>query len=174
MNWDAMGAIGETISALAVIVSLVYLAIQLRSNSQTLKANAAWDAEVSWGAINTAFGEKPELALLIHRAAAPGAKLEDFSEEEKAQIYFLVRGALQYAQAQWWLWKEGNLPDEIWNMRRKWARNYVNAPFFRAVWDDDIRQYILTEGFVEDVMSIEPDGDIYYSPTDLQGNASDA
>ena len=167
MNWDAIGAIGETVSALAVIISLVYLAIQLRTNSQTLKANAAWDAEVLWGATNIAVGEKTEVALLIHRAAAPDANLDDFSEEERVRIYFLVRGALQYAQAQWWLWREGNLPDEIWSMRRKWARNYVNSPIFRAVWDDDIRQYVLIEGFVEDVMSIEPDGDVYYSPTNI-------
>jgi hypothetical protein len=166
MNWEAVGAIGETVSALAVVVSLVYLAIQLRTNSQTLKANAAWDAEVLWGASNVGIGEKGEVALLTHRAAAADAKLDDFSEEERAMIYFLVRGALQYAQAQWWLWREGNLPDEIWNMRRKWARNYINAPLANIVWKDDIKQYILNEDFVRDVMSIEPDGEIYYSPSE--------
>jgi len=174
MNWEAIGAIGETIGAVAVVISLIYLAIQLRTNSQTLKANAAWDAEVLWGASNIALGEKAEVALLVHRAAAAEARLEDFSDEEKARIYFMVRGVLQYAQAQWWLWKEGNLPNEIWYMRRKWARNYVNTPIFRAVWEDDIRQYILTEEFVKDVMSIEPDGEIYYSPSDLRGSSSDA
>ena len=174
MNWEAIGAIGETISAVAVVVSLVYLAIQLRTNSQTLKANAAWDAEVLWGAANIAVGEKPEVALLVHRASAADAKLEDFSEEERALFYFVVRGVLQYAQAQWWLWKEGNLPDDIWYMRRKWARNYINAPLMRAVWEDDIRQYILNEEFVKDVMSIEPDGGIYYSPSNPEEQASDA
>ena len=166
MNWEAVGAIGETIGALGVVVSLVYLAIQLRTNSQTLKANAAWDAEVLWGEANVSIGEKSEVALLVHRAAAADAKAEDFSEEERAAIYFLIRGALQYAQAQWWLWKEGNLPDEIWTMRRRWARNYINAPLMNAVWNDEIKQYILTEDFVRDVMSIEPDGEIYYSPSE--------
>ena len=169
MNWDAIGAIGEAISAIAVIVSLVYLAVQLRTNSQTLKANAAWDAEVLWGTSNIAIGEKPEVAHLVHRAAATNAQLEDFSDEEIARIYFMVRGVLQYAQAQWWLWKEGNLPNEIWDMRRKWARNYVNVPIFRMLWDDDIRQYILNEDFVRDVMSIEPDGEIYFTPSELGG-----
>jgi len=166
MNWEAVGAIGETIGALGVVVSLVYLAIQLRTNSQTLKANAAWDAEVLWGAANLRMGENGQVALLTQRATAADAKLEDFSEEERATIYFLVRATLQYAQAQWWLWREGNLPDEIWSMRRRWARNYINAPLVKAVWNDEIKQYILTEEFVRDVMSIEPDGEIYYSPTE--------
>jgi len=30
MNWDALGAIGELVSAFAVVVTLLYLAIQLR------------------------------------------------------------------------------------------------------------------------------------------------
>jgi len=34
MNWDAIGAIGEIIGALAVVVTLIYLAIQTRHNSK--------------------------------------------------------------------------------------------------------------------------------------------
>ena len=51
-------------------------------------------------------------------------------------------------------------------MRRRWARNYINAPLVRAIWEDDIKQYILTEEFVLDVMSIEPDGEIYFVPSE--------
>ena len=40
MNWDAIGAIGETLGALAVIVTLAYLAIQVRvSRSVAADAN---------------------------------------------------------------------------------------------------------------------------------------
>ena len=38
MNWDAIGAVGETIGALAVLVTLVYLALQLRVQNQVAKA----------------------------------------------------------------------------------------------------------------------------------------
>ena len=36
MNWEAIGAIGEVLGALAVIGSLVYLALQIRANSRML------------------------------------------------------------------------------------------------------------------------------------------
>ncbi len=36
MNWEALGAIGETLGALGVIVTLVYLAIQIRQNTQSM------------------------------------------------------------------------------------------------------------------------------------------
>ena len=33
MNWDAVGAIGEIVGAFAVVLSLVYLSIQIRTQN---------------------------------------------------------------------------------------------------------------------------------------------
>jgi hypothetical protein len=41
MNWDALGAIGEIIGAAGVIVSLLYLASQVRNNSRQLRHSSA-------------------------------------------------------------------------------------------------------------------------------------
>ena len=40
MNWDAIGAIGEILGALAVFASLVYLALQIKQNTLSLRASA--------------------------------------------------------------------------------------------------------------------------------------
>ena len=40
MNWEAIGAIGEVVGSLAVIASLLYLAIQVRSNSAIARAES--------------------------------------------------------------------------------------------------------------------------------------
>ena len=37
MNWEAIGAIGEVMGALVVIVTLGYLAIQIRQNTRALR-----------------------------------------------------------------------------------------------------------------------------------------
>ena len=39
MNWDAIGAIGEVSGAVAVVVTLIYLAGQLRQNTQALRSS---------------------------------------------------------------------------------------------------------------------------------------
>ncbi|MFK7864833.1 MAG: hypothetical protein AB8B95_11480 [Pseudohongiellaceae bacterium] len=46
MNWDALGAIGEIIGAIAVIATLVYLSIQLRQNTQAVRSSAL-DSSIS-------------------------------------------------------------------------------------------------------------------------------
>lgn len=40
MNWDAVGAIAESLGALAVIISLIYLAAQVRQTRIQLRAQA--------------------------------------------------------------------------------------------------------------------------------------
>ena len=40
MNWDAAGAIGEIIGAIAVFLTLAYLAIQIRQNTNAVRTTA--------------------------------------------------------------------------------------------------------------------------------------
>jgi hypothetical protein len=164
MNIQDWGAIGEVVSAVAVIITLVYLALQLRQNTKALRSSAAWDAETIWGAVNIEHMRHPENALLLTRAASDTAKMEDFSETEVAQLYFAMRGGLQYAQAQWWLWKGGSLPDEIWEMRRNWAKNFIQPPVMNSIWRGELGQHVLTEEFVQDILSADPGGKLAYSP----------
>ena len=37
MNWEAIGAVGEIVGALAVFLTLAYLAIQIRQNTKTIR-----------------------------------------------------------------------------------------------------------------------------------------
>ena len=51
MNWDAMGAIGNILGALAVVISLGYVAVQIRQNTKALhhaSLRAAIDDAADW------------------------------------------------------------------------------------------------------------------------------
>lgn len=47
MNWDALGAIAEIVGALAVVVTLAYLAREIRQNTRAAKAAAVNASHVS-------------------------------------------------------------------------------------------------------------------------------
>ena len=40
MNWEAIGAIGEIVGAVAVVATLAYLAVQLRHNTKNVQSSA--------------------------------------------------------------------------------------------------------------------------------------
>jgi len=40
MNWEAVGAVGEILGAIAVLITLGYLAVQIRQNTRAMKTSA--------------------------------------------------------------------------------------------------------------------------------------
>ena len=166
MEIQDWGAIGEVVGAVAVVISLFYLATQLRTNTRTLRASAAWDSELAYGTHNLDIARDPAFALLVKRASSVNARPEDFTETEMAQLYYAVRSALQITQAQWWLWRNGNLPTELWAYRRNWARIFVEAPVVKPIWQAEREQHIFAEEFVQDVLATEQRGELSASPRD--------
>ena len=78
MNWNAIGAVGELLGALGVIVSLVYLATQLRASTQQARLDAARAVQTELGALLRSFSASPPLA----NAYARGVKGWDHLESE--------------------------------------------------------------------------------------------
>ena len=48
MNWDAIGAVGEVFGAIAVVVSVVYLAVQVRKQTEEARLSATRDLAVQF------------------------------------------------------------------------------------------------------------------------------
>lgn len=65
MNWDMAGAIGELISAVGVILSLFYLAVQIKGNTIASQAASRLDITRDYRAVNTQKLE-PRNALAWH------------------------------------------------------------------------------------------------------------
>ena len=151
MNWEAIGSAGEIISAVAVVVSLVYLAVQLRTNSKTLKASAAWDAETVFADLNIKVALDPEFSAIAMRYNSPDASIDDFTETERSQVWFALASVFQLVQAQYFLWKEGSLPDEVWEYRVAFVRNFILLPVVGANWQQMKPQNILSVEFVNEV-----------------------
>ena len=51
-NWEAIGAIGEVVGGVAVIATLLYLAIQIRQNAQSVRNAASLSVNEGLAEIN--------------------------------------------------------------------------------------------------------------------------
>jgi len=111
MNWDAIGAVGEILGAIAVFVSLVYLAIQTKNNTKALRSSAFHQVRESFSEVSLSMVEDTSLALLVNRAISNDPSLNE--EEIIRYNYFLTtffrRGESAYFQS-----SEGTLQMETW------------------------------------------------------------
>ncbi len=62
MNWEAVGAVGESLGAIGVIVSLVYLASQIRTQNRASRVSAATEWTNQWNLFLGSFAEHSELS----------------------------------------------------------------------------------------------------------------
>lgn len=149
MNWDAIGAIGEIIGALAVVVTLIYLSVQLKLNTASLKANSyqGWmSANIQ---INAAICQ-PELSKII---AAGNLNPKDLTTDTFVSYAMIHMSIMQMAQSIDYLYRSGNLDRELWHAEMNRAAGILAAPGVRQWWDEGGKTQLAPE-FVERIEAI--------------------
>ncbi len=68
MNWEAGGVAAEVVDAAGVIVTLFYVAVQIRHNTASTKSLTHQQLFDSLMEVNCRVGEKPEIAALMVKA----------------------------------------------------------------------------------------------------------
>jgi hypothetical protein len=87
MNLSDLASIGSLVSGVAVMISLIYLAVQVRDSLRAQRA-AMHQARVDRvTAVSVEFA-KPEIAAVLAKAAMPSP---DFSATEVMQLFYYVR-----------------------------------------------------------------------------------
>ena len=69
MNWDAIGAIGELVSAVVVLITLVYLAVQIRQNTVAVAASTMDSVQSANDELNLLILNSAEVASIIARGS---------------------------------------------------------------------------------------------------------
>ena len=98
MNWEAIGAIGEIIGATAVVASLVYLAVQIRTQNRESRMSAMHDISVGYrdGLAGLAEGDMAD----IYAKA-----FDDYESLTRPETIRLIAGASHLFR----LWEEAYL-----------------------------------------------------------------
>lgn len=91
MNWDAVGALAELAGAFGVIVTLGYLAVQIRQNSKLLSASAADSSRDAYNELGRILGTSADAARVYTAGVEAPASL---SPGETTQFHSLCHLAV--------------------------------------------------------------------------------
>jgi hypothetical protein len=76
MNWEAIGAVGEIIGAIAVFGTLLYLVIQIKQVKSELHISSLRDGNEMGNEILASLSESPDLAKVVSKANEGAETLE--------------------------------------------------------------------------------------------------
>ena len=157
MTLEEIYYVSQIVAVVAIFASLIFVGVQVRQNSEQIKANtrsikaaAAFEGTHSWAATNeTIVAEWPDEFLRITLATYDPAKTwNDFSDLDRSRIALLNRALFQKLEGLYFLCKYGNLDKAIWETRLSWAAGCIKLPFYGQWWDFEKTQNIWTAEFV--------------------------
>jgi hypothetical protein len=152
MNLEDLGNLGESLSGIAVVFSLIYLAFEVRRNTRTTQGAAAAQSIEAFSSINMMVLQQPDLARLMKIAMDTKHDVNSLSGEEKDQLILMFRMVFQQFEAQFFLYKSGVLPKELWDNRRSWAHSFLTLPVWQEWWAVESQTPGYTPGFIENVL----------------------
>lgn len=130
MNWSALGAIAETVGGLGVILTLVYLALQIRGSNRVAKAQSRQSMT------GFAMGITRFRAEHADRYAAIAAN-EELSPGDWEFLYWSHMQMLTYGEAYFQQFELGLMSDTHWEGFSNWIDAYIQSRGFREFWETD-------------------------------------
>ncbi len=104
MNWDAIGAIGEILGALSVLITLIYLATQVSEAKRSTLAQIENAVLTAWSEKISVMGESKEKASLMQRGLN---NYDDLESEERLMFHTILDSFVVEHQRQRNLFEEG-------------------------------------------------------------------
>lgn len=133
MDLQDLGNIGEFLGAIGVIVSLIYLSLQIRHNTHAVNASSNYAMDQSFGNFLTLLIENPAAEAIFAKGVG---SLEALDAEERNTFYSLLSILFKIFENAF-LHHQRNLIDEsqfsAWEIAIGW---YVGFPGINTWWQN--------------------------------------
>lgn len=125
MTLQDWGAIGELVGGVAVIVTLVYLAVQLRQYALGMNSATFHSIMQGFNHLNTMFVNDPTLAETYERGMADPASL---TAAERRQYVWLTRCYVNIYENLYQQFARGACPEEYWVRYARELKQTLDSP----------------------------------------------
>ena len=126
MNWDTVIAISDVVSAIAIVITLIYLAQQLGQNTLAVKS-ATWQAtQDAEQRFDESIATDPGMADLFTRGMRNG--IGSLEGAEQTQFWLIQKQLMDLYQTHHYHYESGIIDEDLW-------QNWV------AQMDDGIKDF---------------------------------
>jgi hypothetical protein len=143
MSLEDLGNIGEFVAAVAVVVSLIYLALQIRQNTSSVRASTFHQSASSAADFTRAIGEQKEVARILRTGLRGIEQLED--DDDRVRFVMLLHTLFRQYEDFFFQRQAGTLGSESWDAWRYSLRANLSNPGFTPFWE--LRRLYFTESF---------------------------
>jgi hypothetical protein len=151
MNWEAINAVSQLISSVAVVLSVLYLAVQLRSSTRVARVAAMDAAAAALRDVTKPFMENAELGRVWRTGLE---NLDGLSAEDQARFFHAAHQFLKALETIHYHYVYGLLDAQLWAGWRELLRHYVATPGLEYYLS--LRGAVFSERFRKFLGELEP------------------
>ena len=156
MTLESLASLGEIVGAIAVVVSLIYLAVQVRQSTRAQLFENSSRVLDRTAAMQAALSRDPAMAVLFSKGVTDPSKLTPQEWIQFTWALYEFFGALEFM---FLAAKERSIPDEIWQRWSAATAWWMSFPGVREWWT--VRPIPFADSFSAYVESLIED-----NPTD--------
>ena len=172
MSVQDLGSVGELIAAIATVLTLVYLASQIRANTRSLRLAAQESTTAASSRFRDALIRDPEVAALWNRALAD---YDGLSSDERLRALSMFQEVFYSSQLVFHRYREGVFPEQTWRqVHLQGVKSMLKNPGAQQWWNRSER--FLDPEFVAEVRESRDDGDsaAFYEGESVKPSSVDA
>jgi len=129
---ENLGNVGEFLGAIAVLISLIYLALQIRHNTVTVRAGTSAAISESLARVTELLGADPEAARVYMLGLAGNS---DLSPAENFQFNFLFATYMRRVENAYYQQLRGFVDSEHWQTTERTLALTMTLPGARHRWE---------------------------------------
>ena len=134
MTLQDLGNIGEFVAAIATLITLIYLAAQIRQNTRAVRSSAFQQVVDSFSEISLAIGLNREVSEIFDRARVGLSALDSV---ERRRHWSVLLSLFRRAESVFFQSEQGTLPFESWEGIRELLRSALQSQGARQFWDEN-------------------------------------
>ena len=135
MNWEAIGAIGEGLGAVAVIATVIYVALQIRKNSEAVQGSTEQALMSQEMALYTLLAEHAS----VYRRGQEN--MDSLDVDERIVFDQLVSAAMSQLYSAFVQYERGLIPQSVWAAYcAEWPER-LNQVGFQCAWREAQKFY---------------------------------
>jgi len=142
MSLEDLGNIGEFVAAIGVIASLIYLAVQIRHGSASVRATMFLTSSANQSEMTAHVYQDSEMAR-IFRVGQQG--LESLTEDEQTRFVSFFATLFRTYEQMFQQDRMGLLDPEVWEARREAMLRFFKQPGVQSMWR--MRRHAFSKSF---------------------------
>ena len=134
MTLNELGSLGEFISGLAVVVTLIYLALQIRHNTRAVRSSMHQDMVGSTARIAESVSDSPDVGRIVLKA---DEDYDNLTKEEFIRFEAYAERVFGNFESVFYSYRNSMIEQDLWE---SWEASYladISRNAMRRFWHED-------------------------------------